>query len=260
FFAPLFYKKAGGVQGPRPWPRAAARGILDPQRSAGGGQRGDPRRGPPLAFCAWHTKTPAPMGPGCAGLARSAQVPDILHAGLEGLDVAFKEAGLLLAELDADGLDDGLLVDDVGLLGDIRAQEKDVGALGVADLLSDVVAGDVDDVAVVAVGLLVDDAAVDEQQAARLDLALELEHGGQVHGEDGVRHGDERRGDGLVGDDDGAVGGAAAHLRAIAGQPGYVLAGLHAGLGKELADEEHALSAETGEYALFFHIITRPPY
>ena len=45
---PLFYKKAGGVQGRSPWTRAAARGTLLCSQSAGGGQRGDPRRGSPL--------------------------------------------------------------------------------------------------------------------------------------------------------------------------------------------------------------------
>ena len=102
------------------------------------------------------------------------------HAGLEGLDVAVQEAGLLLAELDAHGLDDGLLAYDLGLLRDVGAEEDDVRALEVADALGYLVAGDVDGVDVGAGGLDVDDGAVDEQQAAGLDVALELEEGGLV--------------------------------------------------------------------------------
>ena len=82
----------------------------------------------------------------------SAELLDVLNAGLESLYVAIQEAGLLFAELDADGLDDGLLGDDLGLLGDVRAKEDHVGALGVADALSDLVAGDIDGVDIVAVG------------------------------------------------------------------------------------------------------------
>ena len=183
---------------------------------------------------------------------------DVSHAGLESLDVAVEELGLLLAELNAHGVDDGVLADDVGLLGDVGAEEDDVGSLEVADALGYLVAGDVDGVDVRAGGLDVDDGAVDQQQAAGLDAALELEQGGLVHRQDGVGNVDQRAGHGSVGDDDGAVGRAAAHLRAVAGQPGDVLAGLHAGLGKELAYEEHALSAKTCEYTLFLHILLGP--
>ena len=52
----------------------------------------------------------------------SAELLDVLNAGLESLYVALQEAGLLFAELDADGLDDGILGDDLGLLGDVRAK------------------------------------------------------------------------------------------------------------------------------------------
>ncbi len=47
-FCPAFLQKSGRGPGAEPWPRAAARGIPHRQRSAGGGQRGDPRRGSPL--------------------------------------------------------------------------------------------------------------------------------------------------------------------------------------------------------------------
>ena len=47
-FCPAFLQKSGRGPGAEPWPRAAARGIPHRQRSAGGGQRGNPRRGFPL--------------------------------------------------------------------------------------------------------------------------------------------------------------------------------------------------------------------
>ena len=47
-FCPAFLQKSGRGPGAEPWPRAAARGTLLCQRSAGGGQRGNPRRGFPL--------------------------------------------------------------------------------------------------------------------------------------------------------------------------------------------------------------------
>ena len=47
-FCPAFLQKSGRGPGAEPWPRAAARGIPHRQRSAGGGQRGNPRRGSPL--------------------------------------------------------------------------------------------------------------------------------------------------------------------------------------------------------------------
>ena len=47
-FCPAFLQKSGRGPGAEPWPRAAARGILLCSQSAGGGQRGNPRRGFPL--------------------------------------------------------------------------------------------------------------------------------------------------------------------------------------------------------------------
>ena len=47
-FCPAFLQKSGRGPGAEPWPRAAARGTLLCSQSAGGGQRGDPRRGSPL--------------------------------------------------------------------------------------------------------------------------------------------------------------------------------------------------------------------
>ena len=47
-FCPAFLQKSGRGPGAEPWPRAAAGGIPHRQRSAGGGQRGNPRRGFPL--------------------------------------------------------------------------------------------------------------------------------------------------------------------------------------------------------------------
>ena len=47
-FCPAFLQKSGRGPGAEPWPRAAARGTLLCSQSAGGGQRGNPRRGFPL--------------------------------------------------------------------------------------------------------------------------------------------------------------------------------------------------------------------
>ena len=47
-FCPAFLQKSGRGPGAEPWPRAAARGILLCSQSAGGSQRGNPRRGFPL--------------------------------------------------------------------------------------------------------------------------------------------------------------------------------------------------------------------
>ena len=107
-------------------------------------------------------------------------------------------------------------------------------------------------------GLAVDDAAVDHQHAAGLDVILELIQGGTVHGHDDVGLVHQGGGHGLVGHDDGAVGGTAAHLGAVGRQPGDVLAVQHAGHRHELTDQEHALTAETGENKGLFHV-TWPP-
>ena len=47
-FCPAFLQKSGRGPGAEPGPRAAARGIPPCSQSAGGGQRGNPRRGFPL--------------------------------------------------------------------------------------------------------------------------------------------------------------------------------------------------------------------
>ena len=65
-------------------------------------------------------------------------------------------------------------------------------------------------------------------------------------------------GDRIVGDDDGAVRRAAAHLRAVRGQPGDVLAVEHAGHSQELTDQEHALTAKASKNIFFLHIIQPP--
>ena len=138
------------------------------------------------------------------------------------------------------------------------AQNGHVGALGVADGLGNGVGVAVHHLDVVADGLAVDDAAVDHQHTAGLDVILELIQGGTVHGHDHVGLVHQGGGHGLVGHDDGAVGGTAAHLGAVGGQPGDVLAVQHAGHRHELTDQEHALTAETGENKGLFHV-TWPP-
>ena len=59
-FCPAFLQKSGRGPGAEPWPRAAARGTLLCSQSAGGGQRGNPRRGFPLCGRPKPPAAPAP--------------------------------------------------------------------------------------------------------------------------------------------------------------------------------------------------------
>ena len=164
-----------------------------------------------------------------------------------------RKRGFLLAQLDADGFHHAIHGGD-GSLGQGSAQNGHVSTLGVADGLRNAVGVAVDHGDVVADGLTVDDGAVDDQDTAGLHVRLELVQRGTVHGHDHVGLVHQRGGNGVIGDDDGAVGGTAAHLGAVRGQPGDVLAVQHAGHGHELTDQQHTLTAETGENKGFFHV------
>ena len=150
------------------------------------------------------------------------------------------------------------------LVGDDRsllhqsAEDRNVRALRVADGLGNAVGVAVDDLDVITLGLAVDDGAVDDEDAARLDVALELVQRRTVHRHNTVSHVDQRGCDRIVGDNDGAVRRAAAHLRAVRGQPGDVLAVEHAGHSQELTDQEHALTAKASKNIFFLHIIQPP--
>ena len=61
------------------------------------------------------------------------------------------------------------------------------------------------------------------------------------------------RADLLLGDDHGAVGRAAAHLRAVDRDVGDVQALVHARVGQEVADEHDALAAEAGDDDILVH-------
>ena len=65
-FCPAFLQKSGRGPGAEPWPRAAARGTLLCSQSAGGGQRGNPRRGFPLCG-----RPPPPAAPAIYGRPQS---------------------------------------------------------------------------------------------------------------------------------------------------------------------------------------------
>ena len=98
------------------------------------------------------------------------------HTGDKGCLVAFEEACLALAKLNADGL--GHHID-----GDYRhllkqcAEDGHVCALGVANGLCNAHSVAVDDGDIVTGGLALDDGAVDDENAAGLNALLELVKG-----------------------------------------------------------------------------------
>ena len=135
-----------------------------------------------------------------------------LPAAAEGLLVERVELRALGAELLEGGLQHVLGGQDLGVADD-RADHDEVQDLRIAKLVGDGAGVNLDDVDVLAVGLHRDDGAVDEDGAAGDDGVLELDHGGVVKSNDVVGLGHLRRADGVVGDDDVAVGGAAAHAQ-----------------------------------------------
>ena len=77
-----------------------------------------------------------------------------------------------------------------------------------------------------------------------------LVQGGQVHGDEDVRTAHDGRAYLSVADEYGAIGGAAAHLGAVGGQPGDVAALQQARVGQELAGKQDALPAKARDQYL----------
>lgn len=151
-----------------------------------------------------------------------------LRAGAEAEAVFRVDLALLLEELVGQALQI-VLGEQIGV-GRHGAHHDDVGALRVFMLRGDLGHGDLDDLDVVAVFALVHERAVDQQQAARAQAALELVDRRRVHGHEDVDLLGAGAGDLLVGELNGAVGRAAAHLGAVGRIPQHVHAELHAGL------------------------------
>ena len=151
-----------------------------------------------------------------------------LRAGAEAEAVFRVDLALLLEELVGQALQI-FLGEQIGV-GRHGAHHDDVGALRVFMLRGDLGHGDLDDLDVVAVFALVHERAVDQQQAARAQAALELVDRRRVHGHEDVDLLGAGAGDLLVGELYGAVGRAAAHLGAVGRIPQHVHAELHAGL------------------------------
>ena len=97
----------------------------------------------------------------------------VFLAGLKSLHVAGQELCLALAELDADRFAHLLVVNDGSLLKQC-AEDSNVCTLGVANAFSNAVCVAVDDLDVGALCLAVDQRAVDNQNAAGLNVSLEL--------------------------------------------------------------------------------------
>ena len=99
----------------------------------------------------------------------------------------------------------------------------------------------------------VDERGVGDEDAAGGDQGLVFIERGQVEDDGGFGVAHQGRADLFVGDDDGAVGGAAAHLGAVGGDPGDGLAAIHAGVGENLPGEEGALPAKSSDHDLSLH-------
>ena len=141
---------------------------------------------------------------------------------------------------------------------DVGAQHDHIGYLCIAQLIGDVQAGHINDPHIVPLYLLGDDGAVDKNGAALNHIMLKLAQRGQIHGNQFGGLQNDGTDDLVLGDNHTAVGSAATHLRAVGGQPGNILAFLHAGLCQGLADGHNALSAETGDHDFIGHL-TLPP-
>jgi len=174
-----------------------------------------------------------------------------LRAGAEAEAVFRVDLALLLEELVGQALQI-VLGEQIGV-GRHGAHHDDVGALRVFMLRGDLGHGDLDDLDVVAVFALVHERAVDQQQAARAQAALELVDRRRVHGHEDVDLLGAGAGDLLVGELNGAVGRAAAHLGAVGRIPQHVHAELHAGLCQDQTGGQDTLAAESGANHFYHH-------
>ena len=92
-----------------------------------------------------------------------------------------------------------------------------------------------------------------QEQSARLDLFLKLVHRLLVEDDGRVETAQDGRADLVVAQHDAHVAGAAAHFRAVGGEPGDFLVLHDAAVGEDLAHREDALSSESGYDDFFFH-------
>ena len=160
--------------------------------------------------------------------------------------------GFFLAQPVAQGLNEVVIRDHFG--GGLNgAQHDHVADAAVAELFGHLVAGDRDDRHVGTQLHALDQGGIVEQRAAGGHHGHKLDQAGLVHGHQHGRLADQRAADGLVADHHGAVGFAAAHFGAVAGHPADLITLPHGRLGDQLTDEQHALSAETGNQKLLFH-------
>ena len=127
------------------------------------------------------------------------------------------------------------------------AQQDDVGQALEPRLVRQAGGGHVKGLDVGAPGLFLHHGAVHQGDAAGLDRVDKLIVAGEIHGDQGVGLQHQGGADGLVADADGAVGRAAAHLGAVAGEPGDLAALHEARVGRDLTGEEQALAAEAGQ-------------
>ena len=78
-------------------------------------------------------------------------------------------------------------------------------------------------------------------------LMNSLPPGRAVHRDNAVALVDNGGRNGFIGNNNGAVCGTAAHFGAVGGKPADIFALIHAGIRKELTDEQNALTAEACE-------------
>ena len=90
-------------------------------------------------------------------------------------------------------------------------------------------------------------ARVIEDETAGGNLRRKLAERDLIHGDEDVGMRNERRTDALLREADVTMGAAGAHLGAVGGQPADFQAFAHAHFGEQLAEQEHALSAEAGD-------------
>ena len=152
---------------------------------------------------------------------------------------------------------DGLGLENFGS-GHISAQHDHVADFAVADLVSDLAAGNIVGGQICAMYLICNHVAVDKHAAAGEHAGLELLQGGLVERDQLTGGVEYRRANRFVGEDHRAVGSAAAHFRTIGGSPSDEETFSHAGLCQILANGQAALAAEAGNDDFFFHL-TAPP-
>ena len=147
---------------------------------------------------------------------------------------------------------DVLLVDN-GFQFEEATEDDHVEDLADAELLSFGGSGNLVDVDVLTGGFVGDAVGVVDEQTTGLDTVLELVEGLLVEDDGSVEGVDDGRADALVADDDGDVGGAAAHLGAVAGHPADLFILHYSGIGKNLTHGEDSLSTESGDDDFFCH-------